>query len=479
MNVRTTLALCLSLTAMAAAQDDVRYHVYFGDLHSHTTFSPDARIHFGARHYEDPGWACVQARQNGLDFVAVTDHDFALGARHWQMAQEQLERNYQPGRFTTFIGYEWTSMTSTISYGDESYTFRNGHGHRCVIFNGSEVPSQVFRCIDPRYDEPKELWDALAEWKRLHPGTDVLTIPHSPMSDEYVEHDTSNGTIILHGDQTVNWDEVDGRFQTLVEIFSKHGSSEGPDGLEKTDPARFEATLADLESGDHDRLQSAMRTWYLPVESFGTYADHSVQTALNRWLDPAQANRDAYKLGIIASTDDHTAKPGSVDEDRTEISWPCHGGLVAVHAEGNTREQIWEALRARRVYGTSGAKIVLWFEVVTDRGRGCMGSTLASGTRPLLLMRARGENGHRIARFDVIKNGVLYAQVTPVGRLGEFRATFVDPTFDANAYYYVRAVQEDTRTWYRSDFDLNGAPMEKYSLGERAWSSPVWVEKAR
>ena len=118
MKARTTMVLWLALAAAAAAQDADRYHVYFGDLHSHTTYSPDARIHFGARHFEDPGWACLQARQNGLDFLAVTDHDFALGARTWTMTQEQMERNYLPGRFTTFIGYEWTSMTSTISYGD-------------------------------------------------------------------------------------------------------------------------------------------------------------------------------------------------------------------------------------------------------------------------------------------------------------------------------------------------------------------------
>lgn len=464
--------------AAALAQDAGQFRIYYGDLHTHTTYSPDASIHFGARHYEDPGWACLQARRNGLDFLAVTDHDFALGPRKWTQTQLQVNRNNQPGVFTTFLGYEWTSMTSTITYGTRDVTFREGSGHRCVIFKDDEVPSEIYRCIDPRYDTPKELWAKLRDWLKDHPEADVLTIPHSPMSDEEVAYSTRAGDFYLRGDQTVDWNDVDTQFQTLVEVFSKHGNSEGSDGLERTDPRRFEATYAALKSGNHAQVQRALRTWYLPVESFDTYAEHSVQTALNRWLDPEEDSPEGYKLGIVASTDDHTVKPGSVQEDGEEITWPCHGGLVAVHARENTREGIWEALRARRVYGTSGARIELWFEVEAGGVRQPMGGTIACAGSPRLVMRAKGENGQRIERFDVIKNGVPYRQLRPRRALGEWRAELVDEAFDADAYYYVRAVQEETLTWYRADMELEETPMEPFRLGERAWSSPVWVEKA-
>ncbi len=477
MLARTVVPLFL-FCAAALAQDAGRYDIYYGDLHTHTTYSPDASIHFGARHYEDPGWACVQARRNGLDFLAVTDHDFALGPRKWELTQLQVNRQNQPGVFTTFLGYEWTSMTSTITYGNADVTFRKGSGHRCVIFNDRDVPQQIYRCIDPRYDEPKELWAELRKWLEGHPEADVLTIPHSPMSDEEVLYSTRAGDFYLRGDQTVDWNDVDSEFQTLVEIFSKHGNSEGSDGLETTDPRRFEATYGALKSGNRALLQQALRTWYLPVESFDTYAEHSVQTALNRWLDPNEETPEGYKLGIIASTDDHTAKPGCVQEDGEEITWPCHGGLVAVHATENTREGIWEALRAKRVYGTSGARIELWFEVEADGTREAMGGTLSCASRPRLVMRAKGENGQRIERFDVIKNGALYRQIRPRRTLGEWKAEFVDESFDRNACYYVRAVQEETLTWYRADMALEDSPMQAFRLGERAWSSPVWVEKA-
>ncbi len=477
MLTRTLVSLVLS-GAAALAQDAQQYRIFYGDLHTHTSYSPDASIHFGARHYEDPGWACLQARRNGLDFLAVTDHDFALGPRKWALTQLQVNRHNQPGVFTTFLGYEWTSMTSTITYGSNDVTFREGSGHRCVIFNDRDVPWQIYRCTDPRYDEPTKLWAQLRTWLDGHPDADVLTIPHSPMSDEEVRYSTTVGDFYLRGDQTVDWDDVDPEFQTLVELFSKHGSSEGSDGLERTDPRRFDATYAALKSGNHALVQRALRTWYLPVESFDTYAEHSVQTALNRWLDPDAQTPEGYKLGIIASTDDHEVRPGSVQEDGEEITWSCHGGLVAVHARENTREGIWEALRAKRVYGTSGARIELWFEVEADGARQAMGGTLSCGGKPKLVMRAKGENGQRIERFDVIKNGVLHAQVRPVRSLGEWKAEYVDESYDADAWYYVRAVQSETLTWYRADMELDQMPMQAFRLGERAWSSPVWVEKA-
>jgi hypothetical protein len=94
-------------------------------------------------------------------------------------------------------------------------------------------------------------------------------------------------------------------------------------------------------------------------------------------------------MGIIGSTDDHLAAPGSTAEtDATEL-WQANGALVAVHARDNTREAIFEALRARRVYATSGARIRLWFDVQTDKGTVRMGSAIMSSIRPVPKGRTR------------------------------------------------------------------------------------------
>jgi hypothetical protein len=79
-----------------------------------------------------------------------------------------------------------------------------------------------------------------------------------------------------------------------------------------------------------------------------------------------------------------------VDLER-QASFFLTGGLVAVHADGRSREAIWDALRARRVYATSGDRIVLHFDLVREDGsRLPMGSELAHGALPVFEVRAIG-----------------------------------------------------------------------------------------
>jgi hypothetical protein len=131
-----------------------------------------------------------------LDAVALTDHDHwgrpFLDQRPaaWREIVEETARFHAPGRFITFVGYEWTSWI---------------HGHRHVLFPAET--GALLSNLDPRYEDPPRLWKALE-------GSGALTVAHH----------SAGGPI-----------EVDWRFspppalEPVVEIASIHGSSEAPD----------------------------------------------------------------------------------------------------------------------------------------------------------------------------------------------------------------------------------------------------------
>src|SRR5690606_37474801 len=82
--------------------------------------------------------------------------------------------------------------------------------------------------------------------------------------------------------------------------------------------------------------------------------------------------------------------PFRIVEMERQASFFMTGGLVAVHAEGRDRDSIWEALHRRRVYGTSGDRILLWFDLLEGDLAHPMGSDLRSGTTPRFRVRAAG-----------------------------------------------------------------------------------------
>ena len=186
------------------------------------------------------------------------------------------------------------------------------------------------------------------------------------------------------------------------------------------------------------------------------------------------------------------------------------GGLAAVHASGRSRDAIWDALMRREVYGTSGPRILLWFDLVgLPQGRAPMGSEVALAAAPRFEVRAvgsrvelpgcpeesrralspdrlarlcmsechnPGDERHRIAAIEVVRVRAQQTQGEPLAPLIEdpwlrfecppdedgCTARFEDPEFLASgrdAAYYVRALQEPTpainganlRTRYDSD----------------------------
>ena len=197
-------------------------HVLWADLHGHSHLSDGTGT---------PDDFYAYAREvAALDVAALTDHDH-WGLRFldahpeiWSQIRTAAEEHYEPGRFVTLLGYEWTSWL---------------HGHRHVLYFSDQ--GEVYSSLDPRYETPAALWDALR-------GQSALTFAHHSAG----------------GPVSTNWRYApDPVLEPLTEIVSVHGSSEAPDsplpiydpvpGNYVRDALNAGYTLGFLGSGDtHD-----------------------------------------------------------------------------------------------------------------------------------------------------------------------------------------------------------------------------------
>ncbi len=162
--------------------------IYWGDLHGHSGLSD------GTGTPED--YYRYARDVAALDVAALTDHDhwgmqvLSESPELWEEVRAQTQAFHEPGRFVTLLGYEWTSWL---------------HGHRHVLYFGDE--GRVLSSIDPAFESPLQLWEALR-------GTPALTIAHH----------TAGGPI------ATNWQiPPDPELEPVTEVSSVHGSSEAPD----------------------------------------------------------------------------------------------------------------------------------------------------------------------------------------------------------------------------------------------------------
>lgn len=209
------------------------------------------------------------------------------------------------------------------------------------------------------------------------------------------------------------WKYFNSKYESVVEIASIHGVSE---------------------------MMEHPHCIYSPV------ATGMVQSALAR----------GYRLGLVGSGDTHDGHPG--------LGSPGHrAGLAAVYANGLTRQAVFEALRARRVYATTGCRAILRFHM----GAAPMGSVVRLGTSALAQAEASGSEAAQTRELTVnvlgdapIRSVTIVKNNAPVFTLpGEgylVTAAWTDPQpARGGDYYYARVEQTD---------------------GEWIWSSPIWIE---
>ncbi|HRW93411.1 MAG TPA: DUF3604 domain-containing protein [Thermotogota bacterium] len=470
--------------------EEPAFNLYFGDIHAHTAYSNDAlMIQLFASGEENvsrrrplrrgvadivdqyltvastPSSAIQHARENGLDFVAITDHAeqidipgdaLLLGGNPPEWEQLQQVCNEQNGQdLVVFIGFEFTKTAATDTTARATEMLPGG-GHKCVIFKDSNVPAQPFPATDQT--TPEDLWNYLQ-------GYDCITIPHHPARGEGAE---SGGLLAFSGTyglqnwifdeiaMSTDWDFIpsDHGFSPgimpAVEIFSVHGSSEAEG-------------YADLVPGfDPNR---------------------SVESALNRWF--LSGYKPDYKLGIVGSTDDHLGNPGNTNTDQLEEGKQAlvpeegdfSGGLIGAWAQEKTRASIFEAIEDKRVYATTGPKIQLEFSATYQGTKYWMGQTvpLQVGDALEYSFRAVGDT----APLDYVE--VIFVRSTGPGTFETIRATHdaVDGTaysldlsaMTGNAYVRVTAYQQQTTRW-----QWNGTSFDALPTRERAFSSPIWIE---
>ncbi len=292
----------------------------------------------------------------------------------WRDSIAAAELFNDPGHFTTFIAYEYTSSSDD-----------RGNLHRNVIFKGSDrIPAIPFSRFHSQ--NPEGLWDWMDGLRAQ--GIESLAIPHNSNG--------SNGQMF----KLVDWagDPIDNAYaerrirnEPLVEITQIKGTSETHPSLSTTD-----------EWADFEIAPFRVATM-LPSEPAGSY----VRDALRRGLAlERQGITNPYDFGVIGSSDTHNAGEsfeeskyvsklgllssraklrGSVPlsliestvvgmaapsasktvegETYIETATPTYGasGLAAVWAEENTRDAIYEAFRRKETFATSGPRIQLRF----------------------------------------------------------------------------------------------------------------------
>lgn len=280
----------------------------------------------------------------------------------WLDTIEAAEAANDPGRFTAFIGYEWTSNTG------------GNNLHRNVIFrDGGDLARQVEPFITMKpigSDNPRDLWKWLESYETKVNG-DVLAIAHNG--------NLSNGRMFPRIDSFTGepidaaYAESRARWEPLYEATQMKGDGETHPFLAPNDE------FADYETWDKGNLNlTEVKT---PDMLEFEYARSALKNGLA--LEP-ELGTNPYKFGLIGSTDAHTGlaaveeenffgkvttmepsaertqRPFMVQGDLNIMEWAVtSSGYAAVWATENTREAIFDAMERRETYATTGPRMVV------------------------------------------------------------------------------------------------------------------------
>ena len=569
--------------------------VFFGDLHVHTRLSLDAYLG-GTIASPDDAYQFAKGTpitvmgrtvkiERPIDFVAITDHAESFGEMYstqtpnapghqamvarvlraasgdslkalnlfqrslkqnatkgrvhqkffkgyetvksaWNINLAAAEKHYEPGKFTTLAGYEWT-LSSDFA-----------HLHRNVIFRDMKVPDYPLSAIELK--TPESLWAYLE--KITEEGAQVLAIPHNTNLAKGKMFPDANVDVSAF-DKT--YLDLQNKFEPLIEIHQVKGNAEVSSQFWKNDE------FADFENYNYR----------FPFEN------NYVRYGLKKGLEVAdKTGINPFKYGIIASTDTHNGTPGNTEEsdeyignyslldmtpqNRVGMDWILQGsldakpfktyeavnpgGLVAVWAPANTRGHIWDALKNKETYGTSGGRIQVRFfggfnfansytsyeDLVkagyaqgVPMGGDLKGDKTTKAPSFLIWAGKDGESAN-LDRIQLIKgwykNGVLAEQIYNValsdnrilnadgtvpdnGATVDFKTgawstdkgattlqtVWTDPDFDPSirAFYYLRVLEIPTARytlWDEIRYEVKYPEGTAMTIRERAWSSPIW-----
>ncbi|MEH6586634.1 MAG: DUF3604 domain-containing protein [Halioglobus sp.] len=465
-----------------------------------------------------------------------------------QRSTEQWHDHTDNCSFTTLHAYEYTLAEESSNL------------HRNVIFSSSWVPQAVISAKDAPV--PERLWSWLRDTCiNGDQHCDVLAIPHnSNWSSGRMWYPYSNREELDLQTQIAQA-HLRAELEPLAEILQTKGDSECRNGIASVfGPAD--------EFCDFEKLRSPTEPMEDCGEKFGsggmmlrgcTSRYNFVRYALAAGLkEKSTLGVNPFELGIVAATDTHNGIPAAgsernylgshgIDrnvlsrlEGRTEVPGDIGagspvrynpGGLAGVYAQQNSRQALFNAMKHRETFGTSGPRITPRFfagwklqgvdcqspEVLAQAYRGGvpMGSTLtrqSNNESPIFMASASRDprdGSNMLQRIQIVKSWVdsngatrqaVYdiagdpnngADVDPhscavVGSgFNQLCATWRDPEFDPNtaAVYYSRVLENPSCRWSRwdcialPDADRPAScsdPELSWKIQERAWTSPIW-----
>ena len=442
----------------------------------------------------------------------------------WQETIAAAEHYNEPGRFTAFIGYEWTSNTG------------GNNLHRNVIFrdNGDKAGQVEPFTVYPPYgsDNPVELWKWMDAYEKKTGGS-VLAIAHNG--------NLSNGLMFpiieAFGKKLDReYAETRARWERLYEATQTKGDGETHPFLSPNDE------FATFERWDKGNLDGsvAKKKDMLEFEYARSAYKHGLKLEQELGVNP-------YKFGLVSGSDAHTGLAAMEEENffgkttpqepsphrlsATFIDNPQTGvkvmdwevsaaGYAAVWATENTRESLWDAMQRKETYSTTGPRLLVRFfggwdfeaKDAANRMPATIGytkgvpmggdlSAAPAGKSPTFLVAAlKDPIGANLDRYQIVKgwldkNGKLHEKVYDVAWSGERKpdattgklppvgntvdvanatwtntigapeliAVWRDPDFDPTqrAFYYGRVIEIPTPRWTAYDAKRFGVkPLE-------------------
>ncbi len=453
----------------------------------------------------------------------------------WQTYTALADRYNEPGRFTAIIGFEWTAI--------------GGYNlHRNVLFRGdSSVANRTLPFSQFDSQNPEDLWRYLADFEK-QTGTEVLAIPHNG--------NLSNGrmfTVEAFDGKPLTRDLAAMRikYEPLAEVTQIKGDGETHPLLSPNDE------FADYETWDKSNLNGteAKKPGMLQYE----YAREALKTGL---MLEGKLGVNPYKFGMIGSTDSHTSMATAEEEnffgkhsgvepephrwehvviDAPDPKFVVRGwqqaasGYAAVWATENTREAIFDAMKRKETYATTGSRMTVrffggWNFTLADTqsrlpagvgyAKGVpMGGDLhraPAGKAPSFLVAAmKDPYSGNLDRIQIVKGWLdasgktqekVYdvvwggdrkpgagGKLPPVGNTVDVKTAtwtntigapeligvWTDPEFDAkqSAFYYARIIEIPTPRWTAYEalrFGIAMTPDVPMTTQERAYTSPIW-----
>ncbi|MDG2281035.1 MAG: DUF3604 domain-containing protein [Flavicella sp.] len=450
----------------------------------------------------------------------------------WDMTVDAAEKYNEPGKFTAFIGYEWTSLIA------------GNNLHRVVIYRDNEAKTRGhIPYTNTQSSDPEDLWTNLEQYEKNTNGQ-VLAIPHNG--------NLSNGIMFMEtavDGRDFDKTYVDRRIQwePLYEITQIKGDGEAHPFLSPNDE------FADFENWAFGNLDLSVAKTNDMLK--GEYAREALKSGLKLKV---KLGTNPYKFGFIGSTDSHTTlatadqdnffgkasnvepskerwhHPFITSEKASIMTWQTvASGYAAVWAKENTRASIWDAMKRKETYGTTGSRMQIRFFggwdytnedlkgdwVKTGYTKGVpMGGDIKNGLnkKPSFLINALMDPEYgSLDRVQVVKgwmdaDGSVHEKVFDVAWSGdrkknkngkvpsvgnsvnlkdaswdnsigatELSKVWIDPEFDPalEAFYYVRVIEIPTPRWTLYDQIRYGAELSNdvpLTMTQRGYTSPIW-----